>query len=160
LFGSKEPKNGWKLFIERGSGKGMECYSICHGRVVYETLNMEVIAIDFETGNYYALARVAKQIWQMIEQKMSLDQIARVVSDLYGLDLVKAHEDLSVFVKQLLEHGLIERSDESGDPISISSFSLPYEPPKVQVYTDVQNLLLLDPIHEATEAGWPEVKTH
>ena len=31
----------------------------------------------------------------------------------------------------------------------------PYTAPAVQKYDDLEDLLLLDPIHEVDEAGWP-----
>ena len=35
---------------------------------------------------------------------------------------------------------------------------LSFEAPILHKYTDMQDLLLLDPIHEVDEAGWPSVK--
>lgn len=134
----------------------MECFSICRSKIVYEILVTEVIAIDFNTGNYYALVHTAKQVWQMIEQLMSFDQMAQAIADLYVLNIGQAKMDLRRFIDQLLEHGLIEESHEKGSSTQVSSHGWAYDPPKVQVYTDVQNLLLLDPVHEVTEAGWPE----
>jgi len=34
---------------------------------------------------------------------------------------------------------------------------LPWQLPVVQVYTDMQDLLLFDPIHEVGPEGWPNV---
>ncbi len=134
----------------------MECYTIIRSRIVYEILNTEVIAIDFNTGNYYALAHVAKQIWQMLEQKTPFDQMAQMISNSYALEPSKVTADLRHFINELLENGLIEPSSEIGEPVQIAPLEGPYEPPRIHVYTDVQNLLLLDPVHEVTEAGWPE----
>ena len=33
-----------------------------------------------------------------------------------------------------------------------------FEAPALQVYTDMEDLLLLDPIHEVDEMGWPSAK--
>jgi len=33
-----------------------------------------------------------------------------------------------------------------------------FEKPKLQKFTDMQDLLLLDPIHEVDEAGWPHTR--
>jgi hypothetical protein len=35
---------------------------------------------------------------------------------------------------------------------------LKFEPPILEKYVDMQDLLLLDPIHEVDERGWPNVK--
>lgn len=136
----------------------MSFYKIPSERVVYEVLAFEVILIDFNTGNYYALVNVAKQIWQMIERHMSLNQIAEAVSSRYGRSYESIRLDLENFFQQLLDHGLIQQVDSLEATVDSGELSWEeeYEPPKLQEYTDVQSLLLLDPIHEAAEAGWPE----
>ena len=32
-----------------------------------------------------------------------------------------------------------------------------YQAPSLEKYSDLQDLLLIDPIHEADESGWPSV---
>jgi hypothetical protein len=136
----------------------MKSYRICITRIVYEVLNTEVIAIDFQTGNYYAIIHIAKQIWQLIEQHLPLDQIASVISAEYPIDPAKVSSDLNHFIGELLDEGLIEECtvSEFGNPIPFDTEGWEYDVPRLQRYTDVQNLLLLDPIHEVTDAGWPE----
>jgi hypothetical protein len=34
----------------------------------------------------------------------------------------------------------------------------PFMPPELEVFTDMKDLLLLDPIHAIGEAGWPNKK--
>ena len=35
-----------------------------------------------------------------------------------------------------------------------------YRTPVLSIYTDMQDLLLLDPIHDVDQAGWPTRKVH
>lgn len=136
----------------------MQFYTIPKSKVIYEILNMEVIAIDFDTGNYYALVHVAKQIWCCLEKGFSKDEIADLLAQHYQKDLKEIFRDVDSFFEQLLKNGLIEKAQEGPDLKKEDLILEPwgYEPPTVQIYTDVQNLLLIDPIHEVTEAGWPE----
>lgn len=135
----------------------MKVYRIPQTRVVYEVLSTEVIVVDFTTGNYFALIHVAKQIWQLIEQRASVDQIAHLLSHRYQREKLAVLEDLQQFFKELLENQLIESTDpvEDQETTLAPSEGWEYDIPKLQKYTDVQSLLLLDPIHEVTEAGWP-----
>ena len=32
---------------------------------------------------------------------------------------------------------------------------VPYVPPVLEKFTDMQDLILLDPVHEVSERGWP-----
>ncbi len=136
----------------------MPSYRIPQPRIVYEILNTEVIAIDFQTGNYYVLAHVAKQIWQLIEQGMSQHQIARLLTSHYTREIDLVSTEVDLFIKQLLNEGLIELSDTVNEALdaAIVPHGFEYNPPKIQEYTDVQSLLLLDPIHEVSEVGWPD----
>jgi hypothetical protein len=79
----------------------------------------------------------------------------------YEVDLETARQDVERFASQLLEERLVEASDAEPDavPPSASSTSssnrLPYQPPTIEKFDDLQELLLLDPVHEVDEAGWP-----
>ena len=136
----------------------MQNYRICTSKIVYEVLNTEVIAIDFHTGNYYAIIHVGKQIWQLLEQHLPLDRISQAISDHYRCDRNKVLSDIQQFMNELLRAGLIEMCppEPFTDPIPFAEEGWEYDTPRLQEYTDVQNLLLLDPIHEVTDAGWPK----
>lgn len=44
---------------------------------------------------------------------------------------------------------------ESGDDEIDLTERRPYQPPQVEAFNDLQDILLLDPIHDVDEAGWP-----
>lgn len=135
----------------------MKAYRIIQPKIVYEVLNTEVIAIDFDTGTYYALLHVAKQVWLLIEQQTPLDTIVQVISSYYKQNPSEVLSDVEQLIAQLLENGLIESVDcpVQGPIPQIDSHGFGYEPPKLVSYMDIQDLLLLDPIHEVVETGWP-----
>lgn len=137
----------------------MISYRIPQPKIVYEVLNTEVIAIDFDTGNYYALVHVAKQIWQLIEQGATPSQIALKLANHYHREVDLVSADVNHFIEQLLRAGLLEKRVEAMGEIPecrMAAHGLDYAAPQMQQYTDVQSLLLLDPIHEVAEVGWPE----
>jgi hypothetical protein len=76
--------------------------------------------------------------------------------------------DVRSFADQLVAEGLLADApaDElpAGDvpaggvpPTDLGESSLPlvYTPPAIERFDDLADLLLLDPIHEVTEPGWP-----
>ena len=136
----------------------MESYKILQPRIIYEILTAEVIAIDFNTGTYYALLHSAKEVWLLIEKGANIDQIAQCLTDHYGEEFDRVLTDVRTFIDQLLDNGLIEVSLESNssDPIDLGAGEWEYTPPKLLSYLDVQDLLLLDPIHKVAEVGWPD----
>jgi len=62
------------------------------------------------------------------------------------------------FTARLLEEGLIvpAPADNPGSPLPVPErSSVGFSTPTMSVYTDMEDLLLLDPIHDVDETGWP-----
>jgi hypothetical protein len=70
--------------------------------------------------------------------------------------------DVQRFLDELTAESLTERSTTSDAPSNAdapipSAEQQPYTPPVLERYSDMQALLVLDPIHEVDEQGWPHV---
>ncbi len=134
--------------------------------VAHETIDGETIAIDLETGNYYSLENVASDIWLAVAAQLSFSQIVDELETRYDGNRKEIEEKTIQFVKQLQQENLIVvtyKSKADGD-LSLLSPILPsksaFESPRLNKYDDMQDLLLLDPIHEVQEErGWPNLKT-
>ena len=75
-----------------------------------------------------------------------------------GEDAVLA--DINALVERLKGEGLIRaREGEPRDePPPIESAAGPYLEPAFEKFSDMQEMLLLDPIHEVSAEGWPHQK--
>ena len=60
---------------------------------------------------------------------------------------------------ELLAEGLIVHH-ELGEraPADVPRSALEFAPPRLEKYSDLEDLLVLDPIHDVDEAGWPIAK--
>jgi len=143
-------------------------YRIKEPDVIYELFDGEVVLINLETGNYFSVQGTAAEIWQDIVNGMAIeDMIERLLSRYQG-DVAHITESVSAFLKQLSEDSLIEFVDAAEKEVeqrveinldAQAAKDLPvFELPKLDRYTDMQDLLLLDPIHDVGEAGWPHQK--
>lgn len=127
--------------------------------VTHERLDDEVIAINLETGAYYALDGVAADCWVLSAGGSEIDELVVAITERYEVEEPQARSDVTGFLAELLEERLVVAgSDAEPSPVSPLA-SLPakkaYVAPAVQKYDDLEDLLLLDPIHEVDEAGWP-----
>jgi hypothetical protein len=128
-------------------------------QVVREVFDDEVIIINMESGNYFSLNTTGAYVWSLIEAGFSVDGIVgRVSRDFEGADAFAA-PSVQALLDQMLGEGLIVTG--AGPAPSPSSVANPatkraFEPPTLAVYTDMQELLLLDPIHDVDETGWPQ----
>ncbi len=137
-------------------------------KIVHETIDGEVIIINFDTGNYYSLNAAGKDIWCCLEKNFNLSRITVEITAGYKGNNEEIKKDLNQFLVELEKEELIildkEMKDNSSE-ISPDKFEinegkekLKYEKPELRKYTDMKEMLLLDPIHEVDETGWPSAK--
>lgn len=137
--------------------------------VVHEMVDGEVIIVDFETGNYFSLDRIGAHIWSMIEAQARVGEIHSELSRHYAGRPDEIEEGLGRFVHELIENNLVVPNErctcasvpaESASARESAEGGRPnFQAPALSKYSDMQELLLLDPIHEVDESGWPSVKT-
>jgi hypothetical protein len=132
--------------------------------VVSEVIDGEAIIMDLRSGNYFSADGVGARVWAAIDQGHRRDAILAWMAASFDGDEAKMAEGLDAFIAQLTEHGLIEPRDPADPAPSAPSLApeaerTPFRLPVVSIYTDMQDLLLLDPIHDVDEQGWPTRKT-
>jgi hypothetical protein len=142
-------------------------YRVNSPRVMHETIEGEVIVIDLSTGSYYSLRSSGAEIWHALERGLPEEEIADALAVRYD----GAHAEIAAAVSRLLhelsEEGLIESSNGTRDAPSPLESSPPaqddrrrerFEPPVLEKHTDMQDLILLDPVHEVDARGWPHAQ--
>ena len=140
-------------------------YRINAPKVVHEIIDNEVVIIHFDTGNYYSLKDVGLNIWTLVESGATFNQVIERVSRMYVEVDDEIEGTISQFINELICEGLIENVDVSHTPgeqkvdlqveLTRAGALQEFKTPVLQKYSDMQELLLLDPIHEVDEAGWP-----
>jgi hypothetical protein len=125
--------------------------------VVSETVDREVVMIHLDTGNYYSLRSTGALIWDALERGATVQSIAAALDTTShnGTDIGAV---VGSFVDELMTEELIVRADDAAPRTSatVERSPDPFEPPVLEKYTDMQQLILLDPVHEVDEGeGWP-----
>ena len=134
--------------------------------VMHETIDAEVIVIHLVSGNYYSLRETAAQIWALVDDTgaLSVEEIVDALAERYASPRTEIENAVTRFVSVLAEEGLVAGVEtEDGarpylpqQPNGVSK--LPFEPPRVEKYTDMQDLVLLDPVHQVDDTGWPRAR--
>jgi hypothetical protein len=125
--------------------------------VIAETIDGEVIIINLNSGAYYSSLGSGGAIWQALIANHSVDEALDLVAASYGAERGVIEPEVSQFVSQLLDEGLlIEVTDvPPGDGVVLATVGV-FETPVLSKYVDMQELLLLDPIHDVDPSvGWP-----
>lgn len=149
----------------RNSSRAAARYIVNSPDVVNETIDGEVIMINLKSGHYYSTDRVGADIWAQAEKLASTAEIVQTLLLRYEGNSADIEHAVGEFVDSLLRENLI-RFDPEAAPLEPGRkdavpeagrkiLKVPFERPRLQKYSDMQDLLLLDPIHDVDETGWP-----
>lgn len=139
--------------------------------ITHQTIDGEVVIINLNNGSYYSLRDSAAVIWALVEAGADTEQIIRFCSDHYAEDPDFDSESLQSGIRSFLDalcgEDLVQRTQHSsagptGQASLASSAQIPsgqrFSQPIFEKYDDLQDLVMLDPIHQVSERGWPHPK--
>jgi Coenzyme PQQ synthesis protein D (PqqD) len=131
-------------------------------RVVGETIDDETILVHLETGAYYSLKGSGSRIWTLLIAGLSEEHIVDELRRRHPHDEAQVAVATFALIEQLHDEGLLEEVGLSGEsapsPPEGTPPAEPFEPPVFERFTDMENFLRVDPIHEAGEGGWPHAR--
>jgi len=136
--------------------------------IVSEEIDGEVIIVNLQNGNYYSLSRSAAVVWAGIQQHATLERLQQQLETRYAGETAAMGRDLGELIRALEAEQLIAVRPAAEAPVAPETPAAspeppvekePYQPPQFECFTDMGDLLLLDPVHEAEdEKGWPHPK--
>lgn len=138
--------------------------------VIAETVAGETMIVNLAVGHYFSLQGSGADIWAEVEQGRSLSGIVAVLKQRYIAENGDIESAVRRLVNELEGENLIVRVDESAsDPDSAatemqhpesnsgngSHAQAQFVQPVLAKFTDMQDIILLDPVHEVDASGWP-----
>ena len=137
-------------------------FQVNANNVVFDVIDGEVLAIRSDSGAYYSMREAAATAWCALLSGHPVDHLAGSVAEHHGADPSIVGPELNRFAADLLGEALLilpegEGLEESDLQLPEETRMRPWEPLTYEVYTDMQDLLLFDPIHEVDNSGWPRV---
>ncbi|MBL1211029.1 PqqD family peptide modification chaperone [Geminocystis sp. GBBB08] len=141
-------------------------FKVNTSKVVQETIDGEVVIVNLKKGYYYNLIDTGAEIWSYIEKGISQEEINSIIIQKYSGNEDDISSQINDFFQELLTeqiiipdlnpHNISEKNTIIKEDINTDKFS--FQTPKLNKYTDMEELLALDPIHEVDEMGWPNAK--
>ncbi len=125
--------------------------------VVQEDVDNEVIIVHLVTGSYYSLSGSGSDIWSLILQGHDDSTVIERIAGAGGVERQQVAAQIERFLGELQSEGLIvpNSGNRPFTTLADNALSGPYVCPALQKYSDMQELLLVDPIHEVETTGWP-----
>lgn len=121
---------------------------------IAELVDGEYVVINLDSGKYYNIVGLGAQVFQYLTLGVSVPALLSAISEDNSFWL-----QLDQFISQAVDEGLLKAvviAETSDLPKPVLDKALGIETLTINVYTDMQELLVLDPIHEVDEAqGWP-----
>ncbi len=132
-------------------------YEVNEPRIIHEVIEGNAVVIDGEKGLYYALNPAGTRIFSAFAGGASPDAVLEALSrevEVRGWD---AGEEVARFLAELVRREILRPGGGGNggyDPTPLSGVA--GEAPTLTCFEDLQELLLIDPIHQVdVSEGWP-----
>jgi len=135
-------------------------FKLASTAVIHELLDKEVIIANLDSGIYYSLRGTAVPVWQFLLANYGSQQVIRLFAERYTSSVSEIESCLNSFMQKLVEENLLLEAvdaDVQLAEIEINNLLWPavFAAPILERYDEMTQLLMLDPIHEVDEQGWP-----
>ena len=140
----------------------MTKYTIDKSRFVFEQFDKEMVLINLEDGLYYNVSDTGTEVLQLLDQGLSVAEVVDALSAHYS-NTEELPGLVEGFFAQLKEQGILIQLPQGAPASSVSSAKETtwngavshFTAPVLTRFDDMQEILLLDPIHQVSEQGWP-----
>ncbi len=134
--------------------------------IVSEIIDGEAVIMDLSSGHYFSTQGSGAEVWAGIEAGLPRSGIVERLAGVYDCDRSELEVAVDAFVVELLERRLVIETIAPGQAIITSVWASPsaghvrqaFAVPALNAYADMEDLLLLDPIHDVDAVGWPTAK--
>jgi hypothetical protein len=128
----------------------------------WERIDGEIIIISYNTGKYYSVNKQGSDLLYLIEMKVKKEfwyEILRSNFDNFEAD-TKIKQTIDKFILTCVDEKLL-----TNGVLSIETIELPndyernsWESPELRIFDDLTDILLIDPVHDTSLEGWPNLK--
>lgn len=145
-------------------GRGVDRFEVSRPEVVGSVVDGEVVAINLDTGSYYNIAGAGTDVWVAVERAASAREVTARLAHRYDAPVDEIAAAVTRFMEELRAEGLIRPAEADAPGAEPPADDLPsggrttFSPPVLEKFTEMEDLLLVDPVHDVSERGWPHVE--
>ena len=136
-----------------------ERFRINAPHVALQIIDGEAILIHFERGHYFSARGFGCEILRQCARGSRLGDVSEQLAQRSGAEPSAVRAAITGYAERLLAEDLITAEEAGPVPLEGAdegaSGPLEFGEPELVKYTDLEDLLLLDPIHDVDEVGWP-----
>lgn len=125
--------------------------------VVEESIDGEALIVNLKTGLYYSARGSGDLVWRMALAGYTAGEAAAAMAAA-ATSQEAVGSDIERFFGDLVSEELIRpRGDRRVQPVEVQPVDA-FDSPTLEKFSDLQELLVLDPVHDVTEEGWPHAR--
>lgn len=135
----------------------MKNYQIATRGISFDHFEDETVAVNLPRGNYYSLRFTADFIFRRLVNVSNAQQVAIALTQAYTIELEEALTIAEQFIARLLEEELLKETPaEASVTVITETEKKEFTLPVLEVFDDMQEMLMLDPVHDVDSTqGWP-----
>ena len=143
-----------------------ETFRVATPQVIHETVDGEVILIHLERGTYHSLRGSGALLFEPLLRGASARELEAVLAAQTDADPTTVQAAVARVVDALWRQALVVRATDGASGAAPAAPAAangpagerrPFEEPRLESFTDLQDLLTADPIHEVEPLGWPRL---
>jgi hypothetical protein len=119
-----------------------------------ELFDGELVIANYQSGLYYSITSAGALVWQGLRHGLSDDAVVEWLAAGYPSESDLGSR-VSAFIGQMVEQGLLIPAEASAAGPELPVLPADLGPMDVEKFEYLQELLLLDPVHDVEQAGWP-----
>lgn len=131
-------------------------------QVISETVGGETIIVNLATGHYFSLQGSAVEIWEGLARGEAVESIVATLTAQYTAADGEIEAAVNGLVDELASAELVvpEESLNGAPAVTVATLAVngdtpPFPRPSFTQHTDMEDIILLDPVHEVDARGWP-----
>jgi hypothetical protein len=135
-------------------------YRVNSPQVIAETLGDETINVNLATGHYFNLQQTAVEVWEALARQEPVSTIVPKLQGRYDAADGEIENAVARLISDFQAAELIVPEEDDGAPVEAPVVPTvgerqPFVAPTFATFTDMQDIILLDPVHEVDARGWP-----
>jgi hypothetical protein len=77
-------------------------------QITWRAVEGEIIVLDHRNWNYVTIGESGALLWPLIAEGTTIEALAAVLSEAFGIDSDRARTDVESFLERLSYYGLVE----------------------------------------------------
>lgn len=133
--------------------------SVPHQCVSHERIDGNVIAVNLESGTYFSMTGTGADVWTAASSGLAAHTWLAVLDDAYGRECPR--QEIGAFLTACLDQQLLVQETTPADgPLTLPEdvMRTTWSAPRLEIFEDLRDLLLVDPVHDTSTFGWPNIE--